>query len=219
MTRGEFASLWWRSVMVRPLKPWVRLSPGDADQDGRPDELDALLFDPAEHSWFGWQLPANENGLPAAELLESANAIRVKFGGPTVAAVEGWRLDRGELWDADRGCGWRRDLSTQHRQRNLLPEPLRDSFLFTRTHDVWELAVPAGNYRVTVCVGDSGHEQVGQNVAVEGEPLMRNVTTPAGGFLESSCDVQVDDERLTLEIGLPEGATNTCINWVVIEPR
>lgn len=91
-------------------------------------------------------------------------------------------------------------------------------FLFTRSHDVWELALPAGLYRVTVCIGDAAHEQFEQNVTVEGQPLMRDVTTRRGRFLEKTCNARVTDGRLSLEIGLPDSETNTCLNWIIIEP-
>ncbi|MCA9174133.1 MAG: hypothetical protein KDB14_06555, partial [Planctomycetales bacterium] len=103
-----------------------------------------------------------------------------------------------------------------HRRRQLVAD-LADTFLFTRTHDVWECTLPNGHYRVTLCIGDAGHEQLGQNVTLEGQPLCRHVDTEAGAFLERQADIRLTDKRLTLEIGLPGGDTNTCLNWILIE--
>ena len=98
-----------------------------------------------------------------------------------------------------------------------MPEVIRDTFLFTRSHDVWEYKLPDGNYRVTVCVGDSDHEQLGQNVTVEGQTLMENQNTESGMFHEAVTTVAINDGRLTMEIGRPGSKTNTCVNWLLIE--
>ena len=75
-----------------------------------------------------------------------------------------------------------------------------------------------GRYRITVCIGDAGYEQSGQNVRVENQPLFENITTQAGWFREKTIEVDVKDARLTVEIGKKGSTTNTCINWLILQP-
>ena len=97
-----------------------------------------------------------------------------------------------------------------------MPEAIRDSMQFTRSHAVWECDLPNGAYTVTVCIGDSGHEQAGQHVAVEGEYVIENVTTAAGYFMEVTHNVTISDGKLTIGIGKEGSTTNTCIDWLVV---
>jgi hypothetical protein len=98
-----------------------------------------------------------------------------------------------------------------------LSGPHRDTFLFTRGKDRWELAVANGKYRVTVCVGDAGHDQPGQGVLVEGVVVVDDQTTYAGRFLERSTEIDLRDERLTVQIGSGLPGCNTCLNWLQLE--
>ena len=76
-----------------------------------------------------------------------------------------------------------------------------------------------GRYRITVCVGDSGHEQLQQTVSVEETVLIDKITTATGTFAEASLDVTISDGRLTVDLGSGESKSNTCINWLRIEKR
>ncbi|MCA9006945.1 MAG: hypothetical protein KDA70_16835, partial [Planctomycetaceae bacterium] len=104
------------------------------------------------------------------------------------------------------------------RQRKQVPEAYRDTFVFTRDHDRWECTVPNGTWQVTVCVGDAGHDQAGQWVSVEGNPIISELSTTGGSFQEKQTQVEVRDGRLTIEIGKPKAGTNTCLNWITFEP-
>jgi len=217
MTRGEFARVWWDRIRDLPDRPLERQSPDDADLDGIPDSEDALLFHPEPSSWPEFKPPAEEDGIPDDFEVDAKGIRRFNFTGEGSPEVEGFANDDGRPFDAARGYGWSRDLRQNHRRRNRVEQAFRDTFLFTRSHDVWELVLPDGRYRVTVCIGDSGHEQFGQNVTIEGQAVFRDHETPAGWFAERSADVTVEDGRLTVEIGLPESTTNTCLNWVEIK--
>ena len=214
LTRGEFARAWWQQIRALPLKPFHRLKPEDADADGIPDRDDALplLADPSV--WTKNELPADADGNPDPLPSPAPGMRQFNFTGKGSAGVEGFVNDTGLAFDATRGFGWTRDISANHRRRGKLSGDWRDTFLFTRSHDVWECVVPNGRYRVTACVGDSDHEQTGQNVAVEGTPAVRDCTTRAGRFAEKTVEVEVKDGRLTVEIGRPGGASNTCLNWL-----
>ena len=139
------------------------------------------------------------------------------FAGKGVPEAEGFQRDAGLPFKEARGFGWKGDLSKNHRRRNVYPEIFRDAFLFTRAEDTWECDVENGRYQVTVCVGDSGHEQAGQNVLVEGTPFLVDVDTAAGRFAEHTAGVAVADGRLTVVIGRSDGKkTNTCLNWLLL---
>lgn len=218
MTRGEFAIAWWNQVKDLPNRPFVRLSTDDADQDGIPDSNDALPLDPRNLSFPPKPLPPDQDGLVdelPPELAERAEEKRqFQFTGRGSIVPNGFESDFGERFLLDRGWGWDQDLTGQYRVRQRLPEPERDSFIFTRDRAIWELAVPEGRYYVTVCVGDASHPQPGQRVTVEGIPVIRDVNTPTGKFHENSVEVDVRDGRLTVLLGPQEPGMNTTLNWI-----
>ncbi|MCB1062782.1 MAG: FAD-dependent oxidoreductase [Verrucomicrobiae bacterium] len=201
----------------RPRRdPVDRISENDADGDGILDREDALIFTPNEP--ITWEITVEKltpetDGLIAKAL--PASAQRFDFAGAGVPKTEGFKRDVGAPFSDERGYGWARDLSANQRRRNAVPEAYRDSFLFTRDHDIWECAIETGRYEVTVCVGDSGHEQANQNVAIEGNQIVDNETTGAGRFFETTTVVEVKDGKLSVTIGKPGGDTNTCLNWLV----
>ena len=230
MTRGEFSRQWWPSIAALPDRPFPRQDPSDADGDGILDEDDALPFLAGPTQWPVEIVPPDEDGHPDPLPHARSRAVRqFNFGGSPLKSatatvpdhpgvVTEFRIDSGLPFDAVRGFGWSRDISQNRRRRRLLEGDHRDTFLFTRTHDVWELDVPPKcRLSVTVCIGDSGHAQVGQNVTVEGHALLRDHDTPLGSFAERTVEVVLLDGRLTLEIGKPGGTSNTCLNWVRLQ--
>lgn len=198
-SRADFVRQWWSMIRHQAWKPYTRqyvnmlnnnslkLSPLSAKVDGIPDPL------PSEY-----------------HLIKQFN-----FAGRGTPKVLGFITDHGQLYEKKRGHGWKRDISKNHRRRGKT-SLLGDTFLFTRTHDIWECKLPKGEYQVTLSIGDSNHEQFGQNVTIEGKSLFRNHRTPHGRFAERSIDVKVEDGHLTVEIGLVDSKTNTCINWLRI---
>ncbi|HIQ22528.1 MAG TPA: FAD-dependent oxidoreductase, partial [Planctomycetes bacterium] len=218
LTRAEFARRWWALVHELPDRPCRRLSPTDADGDGIPDRDDPLPFHRGRSSWPKFTLPADQDGHPDPLPAAARGVQAFNFTGPGSPSVAGFTNDCGLPFDASRGFGWSRDISANHRRRNRLDGPWRDTFLFTRRHDRWERALPNGRYRVTVCIGDAAFAQTGQNVTVEGRALFRDHDTEAGWFAEKSIQVDVRDGRVTIEIGLPGRSTNTCLNWARIAP-
>ena len=217
-TRGEFAQLWWKQVQTASWKPYVIKSSTDADKDGIPDVDDALPLDAANASLPMTPIAPESDGLPGNLPNGYVLIKQFNFCGKKSPKVKNFLADHGRKFDDKLGHGWKRDISKNNRQRGKT-QPVADTFLFTRSHDVWECALPNGEYRITLCIGDSGHEQFGQNVTVEGKSVFRDKRTAAGRFAERSMDVEVKDGRLTVEIGLPNGNTNTCINWLRIEQK
>ena len=214
MTRGEFARAWWNKINNLPEKPFDRKKKGDADDDGTPDQEDALPLDASNGSWPKFLIPADQDGNPD-DFEDRKRVLRqFNFTGKDSAVIDGFENDYGIEFNYQRGFGWSRDVSQNNRRRNRIEGAWRDTFLFTRTHDQWECKVENGKYEVTICVGDAGHEQKGQNVAVEYHPVLRDHTTASGWFAEKSVEVEIKDGRLTIEIGEKGGTTNTCLNWL-----
>ena len=215
--RGKYADELWNLVTISPFPPFERESQTDADGDGILDVDDALLFTPNEP--IVWKveevplLPEND-GLVDADIKASSKCF--DFAGKGVPAAEGFVRDRGQVYSSERGFGWARDITANARVRNRMPEPERDAFIFTREDDVWEVNVENGDYEVTVCVGDSGHEQKGQFALVEGKLVITDVDTTTGRFHEAAATVSVSDGCLSLTIGRPEGGSNTALCWIAL---
>ncbi len=225
MTRGEFAIQWWAQIEDLPHVPFVRMKRGDADDDGIPDSDDALPFNADNRSWPDESSQANArkltpefDGIPADLKSDLPAVRRINFTGKGSGKIAEFENDHGLKFDADRGFGWTRDISGSNRRRRALKEAYRDTFLFTRTSDTWECSVTNGKWNITVCVGDSGHEQPAQFVFIEGRPVLENVDTEAGQFVERSVTIEVKDGRLTVRIGRDQPGSNTCLNWLTIAP-
>jgi hypothetical protein len=225
MTRGEFCSVWWEAVRELPLVPFPRLILNDADNDGIKDRDDPIPFTPAGPVvWKVERRPvtppsAEEDGLPDRVTTSAGKTVRqFNFCGRGSKTAKGYDHDNGLTFDAKRGFGWVQDISRNNRQRSVYPEAIRDTFLFTRDFAKWECQVPNGRWLVTVCNGDSGHEQTGHQVSFEGKVAVKNVPTAAGHFAETTVKVVVTDGRLTMELGPQLAGSNTCVNWLRLVP-
>nr|MBC8290788.1 FAD-dependent oxidoreductase [Planctomycetota bacterium] len=224
MTRGEFCQLWWKTIRHLPNRRPGRKSPTDADGDGIGDHDDPTPFTVAPPVVWKVEPPARPkltpktDGLPDALPRNATGVRRFNFAGPETKRVAGFSLDSGAAFTNAAGFGWRKAIRQNHRRRNVYRELLRDTFLFTRDYASWECEVENGTWLVEVCVGDSGHDQVGQKVTIEGKTVLSNVDTPAGAFLEAAVQVQVLDRRVTIELGPQKPGCNTCLNWVRFRP-
>ncbi|QDU80582.1 FAD dependent oxidoreductase [Polystyrenella longa] len=215
-TRGELATYWWDVVRLLDFG-FPHQQPGDQDGDEIADAQDPLPFTTGISSWPEWRPDPSEDGLP--DNLASLETLvhQFNFGGPNTAPVANFTLDQGETYSDARGYGWDQSLRDQHRIRGLSLESLKETFIFTRSHATWEYALPTGKYQITFSVGDSSHEQEGQNVTVEGKSALEQISTRRGRFKEVSLPVEVTDGLLTVELGAPKSTTNTCLNWLRIE--
>lgn len=217
VTRGEFCVTWWQAVEHLPDRPFLRSSASDADGDGIHDEDDALPFTsnaPIRFAVRPRQLTPDTDGLLPND--EPSPLLTVNFCGPSDAQPSGCAADHGHVFANDRGFGWQRDVSSQHRNRGGDGHEARQTFVFTRDRDVWECALEPGRYEVTVCVGDAGHPQRHQRVILESQSLFDDVSTRRGEFAERSLELDVTDGRLTMVIGSGRSGSNTCVNWLRI---
>ena len=218
MTRGAFCQLWWEQLRHLPDVPFTRASLQNADADEIPDQHDPSLFTAADP--IVWQVAppsAEQDGLPD-NLAADGKGIRFfNFTGKGSSAIAKFENDFGRPFEVPRGYGWFRDMSLNHRRRNVYPEDIRDTFLFTRDAAQWECNVPNGMWSVTLCTGDSGHAQKGHRVSVEGTSVIHDEPTDAGYFIERTILVEVNDGRLTVDLGPQRSGSNTCINWIRLQ--
>lgn len=216
-TRGEFAKAWWTVLEESGAEPksFPNQSSDDADGDGIENGEDALLFTPNEPIVWGVNQPMltqESDGLWPEEKMPLE--MRFNFGG---ADSEGVNSDEGGAWSEAAGFGWRKAIKGNRRKRSAYPENYRDTFLYTRSEDIWEVAVQKGSkYEVTVCVGDSGHNQEGHHVSIEGVDLIQDEPTASGAFIERVTTVKVDDGKLTVTIGKAGSSKNTCLCWLIL---
>lgn len=223
LTRAQWSVLLWQAIRGLPEK--VRstgesyLEPGaDQDGDGLADLDDPLPFDADNDSLPDRLDPdSNNDGIADGIEFDRLSLRRFNFTGLTREPLPGYINDTGETFDPDRGFGWNRSLTGQNRRRGAHPDPALDTFLFVRKTARWECAVPNGQYRVTVTVGDAGHDQPGQRVCIEGIPVLENGDTLAGEFRSTTATVSVTDGRLTVDIGTEDESLNTCLNTIEVE--
>ncbi len=216
MTRGEFCKRWWEAIKKLDTEyvSFPKESKDDADSDGILNGDDALLYTSNEPIRWAVEMPTltdSTNGL----VDEEPQSLERRFNFSD-AKLKGFEWDSGLPYDKDRGYGWKRDISRNFRRRGMYPEDFRDTFLFTREMDTWICDVEEGaKYEVTVCVGDSGNEQKGHHVRIEGEPLITNENTSSGSFLKRSATVTAKGGKLTVTIGKKDGKTNTTLCWLL----
>ncbi len=214
-TRGVFAQRLWQAVRDLPDHPFPRMQPDDADADGICDRDDPLPFLADDSGWADFSPAAETDGHPDPLMPQDRKEVRqFSFCGSDVPPEPGFVADHGHVFDEERGFGWQRDLTAHARWRHQADGIHRDTFLFTRSHDIWNLRVAPGHYTVSVCIGDSAFDQNGQNVTVEGKNVFQNIDTAAGEWAESTVAVQVSDCLLTVEIGRTDSTSNTCLNWL-----
>lgn len=160
-------------------------------------------------------------GVPAtAPPPPTAIAVAINFQ-PAGAAVPIDHLaDAGAVF-ADRGngfnYGWQqatshtRDRGATSDQRadtlNHMQKPGEDA--------LWEIALPAGLYAVTLLAGDPSHDDSHYRLAVEGEVVLDHAPTTGSRFAEVTVVVAVDDGRLTLSNA--DGASNNKVCAIAIE--
>jgi len=212
-TRGAAAMAVWSALSTQPAVSWTRLAADDADLDGVPDSVDPLPFGADAESW-AVSGAASMDGLPQTNAWTNATWRGFNFTKSGAPSWSPFLQDTGSAYTVSRGYGWLADLSANTRQRNVYSETIRDTFVFTRYQDTWQCAVSNGTYDVFFCVGDSGYDQPGQNVAVEGVSVLSNVDTSAGLYCESNATVTVTNGLLSVTIGRPEGGANTTLNWL-----
>jgi uncharacterized repeat protein (TIGR01451 family) len=143
---------------------------------------------------------------------QPAQIRSINFQPAAAPTHPGFGVDGGAPYDATRGYGWNGTLGT--RDREVVPDQLKDTLVFSSAVQVWQIDLPDGTYEVTFSVGDASYTQGPQQVKVEGNTLLYALTTGPGEFVTRKANVTVSDGALTIEIG--GGGGNTVLNFVTI---
>ena len=156
----------------------------------------------------------DSSGLP--RVLECSNEVAANNFQPFGSEVpDGYDKDWGQPFDAGLGYGWEVSLTSNTRDRGILPDQMLDTFLFSQAAHTWERIVPDGVYVVRVVQGDAAFAQGPQQAVVEELTIVSGQTTAAGSFLVTEACVAVADGALTIGIGGLAG--NTILNSVRVE--
>jgi hypothetical protein len=221
LTRGQFCQALWNEMDCLQLRSFVRIHPTDADADGILDVDDPIPFTAAPQVVWSVRPPtSDDDGVPGEqhEAERHPESRLFNFAPRGDSGESGVIQDHGVPYDVDIGFGWDRSLEQNSRRRGQQKTSISDTFLFTREQAQWQCDVANGPWQITVCVGDSAHDQPGQQVTVEGAALIDNVDTAAGRFCERSAVVTVRDHQLTVDLGPQQPGQNTCLNWLRVTP-
>lgn len=174
--------------------------------------LDAADGTPSDLSDNAFQIAAASPPPPPATTI----VAQINFQPAASPVPPGYTADAGLVYDTARGFGWN---SVQFmRARDMLPANPRDSFVDVTNSNLalWELALPNGQYFVSLTCGDPLTTGT-HRVAVEGTPVLQDVTSGAGEFLPvSDMPVVVSDGRLTVQLGGSGGITHTKMNSILV---
>lgn len=140
--------------------------------------------------------------------LLSAFKVKVNFQPAGVTPPPGYRVDYGATYARRSNgfsYGWSSDNQNDARDRNnarSLDQAWDTLNHFNRTGQSakrWEIAVPAGRYRVRVVAGDPSFFNDTHRIAVESQAVVSGARTIASRpFVEGTVNVDVRDGRLTL---------------------
>jgi len=140
----------------------------------------------------------------------TAGSLRVNFQPGTAPVPDGYVADQGDAF-GDRGnglsYGWSSDHSAETRQRNN--EPVSGTFCHFLDSQRWEVALPDGDYRITLQVGDAsyGSDNV---IRVEGVVVCRHLELNQSTRTLTKT-VSLKDGRLTIDNGDSTGrVTKLC---------
>ena len=131
--------------------------------------------------------------------------------GNTPYAPENVLITNTSVYDSAVGYGWTDITGLQFRDRGTPNDELRQ-FVCSRTEATFQVALPDGNYLVTVVQGDAGYAHDVMTIIANGE-LVSTIDTAANQFKQAQFTVTVEDGFLQLTFGKADGAVDP--NWVV----
>lgn len=154
----------------------------------------------------------------------TAPTYAINFQPANSPTLSGFLVDSGLTFDSSRNYGWTTDtLNFQLKDRNLenihSPDQAYDTIIFTPTDAIWEIAVPNGTYRITVCMGDPLYPTaVVCSAQAEGSSVISNVElnklSSENRWAEGEIIINITDQKLTLTFS---GSTNPVkLCWVKI---
>ena len=178
------------------------------------DSLWLATIQPATAGDVSVRLPANAAQDSASQGSSASNTLIIAFDPPAALALKinfqntgaptplGYCADNGSIYAGRNGLtfGWNNDHSMQGRDRNAVTDQRQDTFIRMQAGAQWEIAVPNGEYDLTLSVGDATTAST-NTLNVEGITVWSAAACAAGVFQVKSLRVMVADGRLTLDNG------------------
>lgn len=150
----------------------------------------------------------------------SSRNVNINFQPAAVTVPAGYLVDSGAAF-GDRGNGWSYGWSSTNnetRDRNAArsPDQRYDTLnhMQNSTSVKWEIALPAGSYRVHLVAGDAGYYDSVFKIAVEDTLAIDAIPNTNTRWAEGTVTVAVTDGRLT--VSNAPGASNNKINFIEI---
>jgi fibronectin type 3 domain-containing protein len=158
------------------------------------------------------------NSLTASAVVTAPFSASVNFQPAAAPTPSGYVPDSGDLYGS-RGAGlsygWVTSHTDETRDRGGSTDPRLATLIQLHAGGKWQMAVPNGDYSVTVGIGDGGFAS-SYTLNVEGVAYWNNQALATGQFVNQTRIVTVKDNQLTLDPGAaPEEATR--VNYVVIQ--
>ena len=158
--------------------------------------------------------------LERRRMLSAAVDLAINFAPKRVPGASGMISDVGLVY-GDRGdglsFGWQKDNSKNARDRDLIADQSLDTLAMLQVNGgrkKWEIALPDGNYDVTIAAGDARYVDSVNTIAVEGTNVVKTTPSVAHPFNIKTKTVAVTDGKLTVRPGAD--AENAKINWIRI---
>ena len=150
-------------------------------------------------------------------------SVKINFETTTSPTPAGYLPDTGSVF-GDRGngfsYGWNLSATSFARDRNALnsPNQQQDTFIHTELYGnrFWELALPNGNYSVTIVAGDPDYTDSVDKYNLEGILALSGTPTNANHWIQGTITVAVTDGRLTLTNAA--GSVNNKIDYIEVTP-
>jgi regulation of enolase protein 1 (concanavalin A-like superfamily) len=150
--------------------------------------------------------------------------LRVSFqplaAAPAVVAGTPWTSADGAPFGpraAGGAFGWDAPLLTAvDRNHRASPDQRFDTHIQVRAGALWEAAIPAGRYRVTLCAGDPRLTRGSQSWTVEGTPVATGTFTRTANWITGTADITVTDGRLSVAPGT--GTATGTLAWIEAVP-
>lgn len=148
---------------------------------------------------------------------QSVETVRINFQPASAVTPAGHTADSGRPFSTAIGFGWLQAVSTELRSATLDPRLDTYAYISNSKTATWQLALPAGDYSVTLAAGSPAF--TGQHrVVVEGRVVIDNVATDAKQFVTvTDHAVSVRDGYLTLVIGgIPNNTKKTKLCYLEV---
>lgn len=129
----------------------------------------------------------------------------------------GFSSDYGMSFNSNRGYGWNAYTpNTRDRDNASSPDQSYDTnIIYIDSSQTWELALPNGQYTITVCAGDPTYPEGMQKIQVEGKNILEGELSNSHKWIEKTADTTISDGRLTVGF---QGSDETKICWIKIKP-